>query len=142
MTFEEIEEKLPNGFHDAKIRNIGMDFVGLSLAVEMELHASEHGDPDRERYRRGTLRLGSPCLFFIEPPDPRYPFVPDGVPLNVDGDSVKIGQNSGLDRLIPVLPQNSSLYRFFLEEWNSFIYLGGGNVEFSWNDGAVLEGGE
>jgi hypothetical protein len=111
----------------------------VSLALEMELHAGEPHDPEPERYRRGTLRVTSPCLFFVEPPDPRYPFVPDGSPLNVDGDPVTIGQNSGLDRLLPVLPQNASIYRFFLEEWNSFIYLEGGNVEFSWDHGGVLE---
>ena len=138
MTFEEIDQKLPNGFHDGQIRSISMDFVSISLVLEMELHFGEATDPDPERYRPGTLKVISPCLFFIEPPDPRYPFVPDGSALNVDGDSVRNGQSAEVDRLLPVLPQNATIYRFFLEEWNSFLYLGGANAEFSWDDGEVF----
>ena len=140
MTFEEINDKLPNGFHDATIRSIAMDFVNISLVVGMELHVSESNDPDPERYRCGTLQIASPCLFFIDPPDPRYPFVPDGSPLNVDGDPIRIGQNAELDRLLPVLPLNAAIYRFFLEEWNSFLYVGGASVKFSWNDGGIFDG--
>ena len=134
MTFEEIDQELPNGFHDGKIRSISIDFVNTSLAIGMELHVGERNDPDPERYRLGTLRVTSPCLFFIEAPDARYPFIPHGSPLNVDGDSVSIGQSPEVDRLLPVLPAKAIVYRFFLEEWNSFLYLGGARVELSWDD--------
>ena len=134
MTFKEIEQELPNGFHDAAIRSVSVDFVSRSVLIEMDLHVGVAGDPDPERYRPGTLAVISPYLFFIEPPDPRYQFVPSGSPLNVDGDSVKAGQCPEMDRLLPALPQGATAYRFFLEEWNSFLYLAGGSVTFSWRD--------
>lgn len=138
MTFEDIVQTLPNGFHDAKIRKISVDFVGQSILIGMDLHAGVRGDPDPERYRPGTLKVASPYLFFMEAPDPRYRFVPNGSPINVDGDSVKAGQSAEVDRLLPVLPQDASVYRFFLEEWNSFLYLAGGDIAFSWDDGGAF----
>jgi hypothetical protein len=138
MTFEEIDQKLPNGFHDAEIRKIGMDFVNRSIVMGMNLHAGVPGDPDPERYRPGTLRVVSPYLFFIEPPDPRYQFVLDGSPLNASGNSVRVGQSVEVDRLLAVLPPNATVYLFFLDDWNSSIYLAGASVDFSWDDGGAL----
>ena len=141
MTFEEIEQELPNGFHDAEIRQISMDFVNRSIIIGMNLHASVAGDPDPERYRPGTLKVMSPYLFFIEPPDPHYHFVPDGSPINASGSSVKIGQNTAVDRLLAVLPPNATVYLFFLDDWNSCLYLAGASVEFSWDDDGGSAGG-
>jgi hypothetical protein len=138
MTFEEIKQRLPNGFHDAEIRKISVDFVNRSIVMGMNLHVSVPGDADPERYRAGTLEVLSPFLFFIEPPDPRYHFVPDGAPLNATGNSVKVGQNAEIDRLLEVLPPNATVYLFFLDDWNSCLYLGGASVEFSWDDGGAF----
>ncbi len=134
MTFEELEEKLPNGFHDAEIRKISMDFVNRSIVIGMNLLVGVPGDPDPERYRPGTLRVVSPYLFFIKPPDPSYHFVPDGSPINASGRSVKVGQNEEVDRLLAVIPPNATVYLFFLDDWNSCLYLAGASVEFSWDD--------
>jgi hypothetical protein len=138
MTFEELEQKLPNGFHDAAIREINFDFIGRSIVIGIDLLAGGPDDSHPELYRSGRLRVAPVYLFFIEPPDPNYPFVPNGLHLKVDGDSVKIGHNAEADRLLQRLPQNSTTYRFFLETWNAFLYLGGGGVELVWNDGEVF----
>src|SRR5215469_12920396 len=121
MTFREVEERLPNGFHDGVIRGISIDFANPSILLAMDLHAGSPRDADPERYRAGTLRVASPYLFFIEPPDPRYRFIPHGSALNVDGDSVRPGESPAIDRLLPVLPRDATVSRFFLEEWNSFV---------------------
>jgi hypothetical protein len=138
VTFEELEDRLPNGFHDAEIRNINVDFVNRSLVIGMNLHVSEFEEADSERYRAGTLKVESPFLFFIDPPDAKYHFVPDGSPLNATGNSVKVGMNASLDRLLPALPLNSTIYLFFLDDWNSSIYLAGAGVKFSWDDGETI----
>jgi hypothetical protein len=138
MTFEELEQKLPNGFHDAAIREINFDFIGRSVVVGMDLLTGVPDAPNPEMYRPGRLRLAPIYLFFIEPPDPKYPFVPSGSHLKVDGDSVKVGQNAEVDRLLQMLPKNATTYRFFLEKWNAFLYLAGGGVELSWDDGEAF----
>jgi hypothetical protein len=135
MTFEELEDKLPNGFHDAAIREINFDFIGRSVALGMDLLTGGPDDPNPEVYRPGRLRITPIYLFFIEPPDPNYPFVPNGSHLKVDGDSLKVGQNAEVDRLLPSLPSSATTYRFFLENWNAFLYLAGASVKFSWDNG-------
>ena len=45
MTFEELEQKLPNGFHDAAIREINFDFIGRSVVVGMDILM---GGPDKD----------------------------------------------------------------------------------------------
>jgi hypothetical protein len=135
MTFEELEHRLPNGFHDAAIREITFDFIGRSAEIGMDILTGGPVDSNPELYRPGTLRVAPVYLFFIEPPDPNYPFVPSGSHLKVDGDSIKVGQNAEVDHLLSKLPQKSTAYRFFLEKWNAFLYLAGGHVEFCWGDG-------
>jgi hypothetical protein len=138
MTFEELEHRLPNGFHDGAIREIGFDFIGRSAVMAMDILTGGPDDLNPELYRPGRLRVTPVYLFFIEPPDPNYHFVPSGSHMKVDGDSVKVGQNAEVDRLLPTLPQNATTYRFFLEKWNAFLYLAGGDVEFSWDDGKAF----
>ena len=135
MTFEEIEDKLPNGFHDAEIRNIGIDFVGHSITIGMNLHVSEHGDVDSERYRPGTLTVVSPYLFYLEAPDPRYPFVLDGSPINASSYSIEDGKDIKFVPLLQRITSKATAFGFFLDDWNSYFNLAGASVEFSWDDG-------
>lgn len=139
MTFEDLDRDLPNGFHDAKIRNISIDFLGRSVSIGVDLLVGLPDTKNPDDYRAGMLRLAEPYMFFVEPPDPTYPFVRRGRPVSVDGDPVRAGQNAAVDRLLPALPRDACVYRFFLEEWNSFLYLAGAGVEFSWDDGGPFE---
>lgn len=121
-----------------RIRKIGINFVNRSVLIGVDLLVGLPDTPNPDDYRAGTLKLVEPYMFFIEPPDPSYPFAPDGRPVNVEGDSVRAEQ-SAADRLLPVLPQNACMYRFFLLEWNAFVYLAGARVVFSWDDGGIFE---
>lgn len=138
MTFDELEQSLPNGFHDAAIREITVDFIRRSVTVSIDLLTGHPSSPDPESYRAGRLQIAPIYLFFIEPPDPRYSFIPNGAHVKVDGGCVKVGQSAETDSLLPVLPRSATMYRFFLEKWNAFLYLAGESVEFSWDDGGEL----
>jgi len=138
MTFEELEAKLPNGFHDAEIASIHWDYVSRTVDLSMNLlvGVGTPSNPNKSLYRPGTVRISGLLLFYFEPPDPNYNFIPRGKPLDVSGDCVRAGQSAQADRLLAVLPKTATAYRFFLEEWNSFIYLAGASAEFSWADGS------
>jgi hypothetical protein len=135
-SFEELEKELPNGFHDAEIRGIAIDCLARTVVLSMNLlfGVGTPDDENRSVYRPATVRIAGLLLFFVQPPHPKYNFVLDGEPLSVSGDPVRVGQRPELDCLLPALPQNATVYRFFLNEWNSFIYLAGTSVEFSWDD--------
>lgn len=134
MTFDSISEQLPNGFHDAKLTRLTLDLVESSIVIQLNVLVGGPNDIDPEARRNGTLRVTSPCLFVVEAPEPHHRFIPDGAPANVDGDAVRTGQNKTVDALLPALPRDASLYRFFVDEWGSFIYLGGADVGWSWNE--------
>ncbi len=134
MTFEEVVKSLPNGFHDAKVRKIMVDYEGRSIAMEMELLVGMPGAPNSESYEIGTLTVAPFFFFIVEPPDPSYDFVPDGKPLHVVGDSAKAAQSPTFDSLMADLSKKVESYRFFIEEWNSFLYIAGESVAFSWDD--------
>jgi hypothetical protein len=138
MTFEELEESLPNGFHDATIRWIKSDFISRSLTIGMELWVGLTDSPNPEEYRTGTLLVDPFYLFFVEPPHPTYGFMPDGSPIIVDGDPVKLGQNPNVDRLLSVLPEDATAYRFFVIDGNSSLFIAGRSVAFWWDDAASV----
>jgi hypothetical protein len=134
MTFEELEHSFPNGFHDAAIRELKLDLLQRSIALQMDILTGMPESPNPESYRSGTLRIEPAYLFFVDAPDPKYSFVPNGSHLKVDGSPVKAGQQAVIDRLLAVLPEKATSYRFFLEKWNAFLYLSGGSVDFNWSE--------
>lgn len=132
MTFRELEDWLPNGFHDSEILTLQVDFVARSIEMRMSLHVGSDEEPEPERYRVGTIRVSSLCVFFLEAPDPSYQVVLDGTPLNASGDVVPVGASTAVDELRHGLPLGVEPYRFFLDDWNTFLYLAGSDVEFTW----------
>jgi len=130
MTFEEVEAQAPNGFHDAKIDSLSVDYKVGVLTLSMKVLAGTPGMPDEEDYCAAELRVNRLLFCAIESPDPRYPFVPNGDSLDVSG-------AAGLDDLavnadlVARLPADVSLYRFFVEQWNSFICIAGPDIQLS-----------
>src|SRR5215831_19279412 len=70
MDLEELEDSLPDGFHDARLYGMVARYDRAELEMELDLSV---GDPDaesseeRDAYKRATLKLtGLECLT-IEP---------------------------------------------------------------------------
>ena len=127
MTFKEVEHTLPNGFHDAKIERISLDYSAGTLQIAMRILIGTPGQPDQDEYGPAELRVGGLYFCFIEPPDPTYPFKPNGKPLSVSGDDGASGEIGFLQKL----PAGVSCYRFFVDQWNSFIYIAASDVQIS-----------
>lgn len=134
MTFEQIEGTLPNGFHDAGLLELAVDYESRRAVLNLEVHVGTPDDADPERYRRATVTVTGLHLAAIDAPDAHYPFLPDGSPLWVQGASIRPGDNAAIDAALAALPADSVTYRFFVVDWNSFIYLAGANAEFRWEE--------
>ncbi len=139
MTFEELDKKLPNGFHDAKLHGISVDFAGASVVIRIGILTGLPDTESPEGWRGATLTVRPAYLSYIERPDASYPFLPQGQPLNVDGSPVTAARDASIDELLRALPRGATTFRFFLEEWNSFLCVSGGSVDFSWDDGGHLK---
>lgn len=138
MTFDELERSLPNGFHDAEVSRIAIDYCAGSLVLNADfwigdLDASEPAR--REERRHGVLTVDGLVFCAIEAPDPGVPLVAGGGPVTASGDSPDSNSGPSQGRLIARLPPGTSCYRLFISEWNAFIYIAARTVRLEWEDG-------
>jgi hypothetical protein len=56
MTFEEVEKTLPNGFHDAKIVRMTLDYPAGTLSMSLQILVGTPGEADQEEYGLAELR--------------------------------------------------------------------------------------
>jgi hypothetical protein len=132
MTFIEAETSLPNGFHDAKIEKLLIDYLSRNLLVSMQILVGTPGMPNEEDYATAELVVNGLYFCAIESPESTYPWVPDGRPLSVSGSCCVDSQTPS--ELLLTLPPGAGCYRFFVEQWNSFIQIAGADVQISWRD--------
>lgn len=142
MTFDQLDEDLPNGFHDAKLLRLALDYEQRSAMLYMKLLVQGPQGPNSEEYRGATVQVAGLCFCSIELPSPDEPFVPDGFPVNISGYSEEspalMNPNQSLAQIREILakcPPGTSSYRFFSHDWNSFIHIAGTDVRLSWDDG-------
>ncbi len=134
MTFKELDHELPNGFHDAILHDLRIDYLRGSAVLRMELDFGDPDGPKPEDYRSGEVKVTGMCFCSIDPPSHDHPYVPDGYPLNVSGDPAKPDRFPAFEELSRTLPPGVLCYRFYVDEWNSFINIAAKDVQISWVD--------
>lgn len=134
MTIDEIEMKLPNGFHDASLKKIHIDYIKREANLEIDVHIGTPEDK-KETYRTVSLKLDGLQFYVIEPPDPQYflqgtkgHWIADSAPLE-SLESEKLPK-----KLIECLPKGAFIHYFFISDWNAFIYLAAMDASFEWAD--------
>lgn len=125
MTLIDIEESLPNGLHDAKVRRVEIDYENRTVRFSLLLWTGDLSSDDeatRERYEKGEITISDFIYCVIEPPDSTYPFL--------NASSITIGAGSAKEDPIKTetplpqeLPEGAFAYWFFVHEWNSFIHI-------------------
>lgn len=129
MTIDDIENTLPNGFHDAVIRKLDIDYTKREGSLVIEVNAGNIED-DQVCRRIGKLTLTDIVFFVIEPPDPNYPYKKsDGLWIASSGlvNSLKLPT-----RLPNLQPCDGFAHYFFINDWNAFIYLAAMDANFEW----------
>jgi hypothetical protein len=121
----EIEDSLSNGFHDAYLESIHVDYKSRRGLIKLRVCT---GDPDapsekeREAYEEVSLELLGLLYFVIEPPDPRAKYAETGE-LSIDGGPFKPGVDPPMPVPVEQLPSDAFAYWFFVRDWNSFIHV-------------------
>jgi hypothetical protein len=120
-SLEAIEANLPNGFHDALIKGISVDYVERKIVLSIAIWTGTlegATEQERESYADAVLTVSDFLFCVIDPPDPQYPFnSPE--PLRVDSGS---GNPKGVEFLNNI-PPDAFAHWFFVNQWNSFIYI-------------------
>jgi hypothetical protein len=134
MTLDELDNKLPNGFHDAEIFSYEVDFAGASAKFHLNLLVGWPDDPpgEREEYQEAAVVVSGLCFLSIDPPSPTYPFLPDGKPISVSGDPADADTLPSLPDLAAKFPGGTWCYRFFVHDWNAFIYIAARDAQVTW----------
>ena len=129
MTFQELAASLPNGFHDAELQRLEMDYVHRQLRFDLVVWI---GDMDasggRELYRPARVTLDDVAFLVIEPPNTGYPWL-DAGPIRIDAGEGQPHQSSSA---LPSAPAGTSISWMYLEQLNRFLLFAAGNVAFEW----------
>lgn len=134
MTLDELDQKLPNGFHDAHIFSIELDYATGTAKLHLSLWVGSLDDPspERDEYHEANLIVTGLCFCSIDPPSPSYPFLPDGSPVDASGDPAKPDHLPSLPDLSAKCPSGTWYYRFFISDWNAFIHIAARDAEVTW----------
>ena len=134
MTLDELNHRLPNGFHDAQIFSIELDYAAGTAKLHLSLLVGSPDDPppQRDEYQEANLVVTGLCFCSIEPPFPSYPFLPDGRPVDASGDPAKSDHLPSLAALSAKCPPGTWYYRFFVSDWNAFIHIAARDAEVTW----------
>jgi len=134
----------PNAsFHDATLTRLQIDFVAGRASLNLRVWVGDPGAGDkssREIYRTGVLEVSGLLFCSLDPPDRRCLYEhPQGlVGLGglwlADDGAVTPEVPTGAEARLPVpLPDDAFLHYFFVNDWNSFIYLAGRDATFRWD---------
>ena len=134
MTLDELDQIPPNGFHDAKIVSIEVDYLNATARLRISLLVGwpEDPEPEREKHQEADLRVTGLCFCSIDPPDPNYRFITSGRPITVGGDPAQSNNLPLLHELLAKCPDGTWCYRFFVHDWNAFIHIAARDAELTW----------
>ena len=121
----DIEDSLPNGFHDAYLESIHVDYKSRRALIKLRVCTGDPEGPtekEREAYEEASLELLGLIYFVVEPPDLRTKYAEMGE-LSIDGGESKPGSAPSTPVPVEQLPSDAFAYWFFIRDWNSFIHV-------------------
>ena len=134
MDLQELEDSLPNGFHDSKLEGFTVDYVSRTAVLKMRLLV---GTPDgateeeREDYKPAELHLSDVVYFVIDAPDPNYKYA-ESKGLWVNAGRAGEGKGPAPRVSYELLPKRAFAYWFFVHDWNSFIHVAALGASLQW----------
>ena len=135
MTFEELDRRFPNGFDDAKISGVTIDYNSRTATLRLNLRGNPPDSRERDVYSPAVLRAREIYYFSIEPPDSDHLFPQRSSPITVDGHPEDPRDFPLFGQLKLRMPASAFCCRFYVYDWNSFIHIAAVDAEFSWGDG-------
>ena len=130
MSLESIAAELPNGFHDAFLRRLVLDYVGRRATLALNVwvgNIDAATDAEREAYRPVNVAISGLLWCIIEAP--KTTGYGSGI---ADGLWIDAGPVSSLKNkpAIPTVPDEAFAWWIFVREWNAFIYIAGTDASF------------
>jgi hypothetical protein len=121
MNITEIEDSLPNGFHDAEITNIEIDYPAKKALLTLNIPmAYDNGHP---LYKKCVLKIDEIILFVIEPPNHLEDMKNQWLGLWIDKACITEKDLERISKAGVIIPEGYFYFAFFVFNWNSCIYF-------------------
>lgn len=131
MTFEELDQRFPNGLYDSEIVSVNINYESRTAKLQLNLRGNPPDSPNRDEYQRALLRLNGFYYVVIEPPDADHLSYPHRS-IQVNGYPEDVSQFPLFGDLKPKLSGGAFCCRFYVHDWNSFIHIAATDAQFSW----------
>jgi hypothetical protein len=129
-TLRDLEQQLPNGWHDLLAERLEVDFARRTATFDVSVWVGDlasGASPEREDRRDGKLTLEGLVYCVLDPPDPTYPYASAEPAWLVD-----FFDPDPKMPLLDHLPAGAFAGRFFVNQWNAFIHVAASNAVLSW----------
>ena len=133
-TLREIDYDLPNGFHDAKLETVTLNFPSNRADLDLQLSVGSPDDAteeEREAYKWARLHLTDLVYFVIDCPDPGR--------VHPEGEALWIDAGDATDESLPaylkppiVLPAEAFAYWFYVHQWNAHFHVAAKGASLEW----------
>lgn len=129
--FDKIELSLPNGFHDAELQKLEIDYVTMEAQVTLDIWIGQMNDSElRESYRKAVLILSGLKFWINDAPSSDYPYDVNG------GITVDLGSIANLEEAckahLPPIPEGAFANYFYVNDWNSLIFFAAMDASLIW----------
>ena len=148
MTWAELEQLLPNGFHDARFDEIRIDYRRRVAALALEFWAVTEW-PEKgpaiipELYRRGRVTFSGLLACAVDVPNAEYQ-TPDACELWIDVAPVDYNIPELLSWPKEALPEGAFRRTFyFMNDAASYVHIAAQEIDFEWlSETRLLYGSE
>src|SRR5579871_3010644 len=130
MTLEQLDNSLPNGFHDSYIDRMSIDYIERKAVWDVQILVGlpDDGPDTRDAYRTARMSFAGVQYICFEPPCPNYGYSTDSVEIDGLYDSKEY---FNVD-LMKDLPGSVFARSFYSRSWNSFLHIAAESVQFEW----------
>jgi hypothetical protein len=127
VTIDEVIFGMPNGFHDAYLLSISVDYRECILRINLNWWTGDLGseiEEVREAYREGTFIVTGLQYFVVESPANGSSV---DEPSHIDGFTTRT--SDVIRASLPDVSSGAFRYSLFVGEWNSFIHFAGTSAD-------------
>ena len=121
-------------FHDSILERVEIDYVERKAYLQFQICTDDPNSKEqslRESKRSGQLNITVLLFLSIEPPDEKYPYQ-KASGLWIDEGEVGDGVPKSMPKFPKNIPPGAFVNWFYVNDWNSFIYLAATGAEFEW----------
>lgn len=126
-TIDDLESSLPNGFHDALLLRLAIDYSVGEVLMALDVVINDAREPE---YREGLLRMTGVHFAVVDAPGANAT-LNSSRPSRIDTGS---GHPSTSVINLPSVPAGHFLQWFFVSDRNAFIRVAAKDATFTWAD--------